>query len=818
VAAGVDRLDPSWPPQIPEYHLRLDIDFEAATWSGSVEFSREVASGSLDLDIDGLTISAVRRGQTPLPFHVDPRGSRLSIPSLGEGPEPLLVEFSGAVQPKGLVGLYRCRHGTDYVLTTQCEPTGARRIFPCLDRPDRKSRLRLTVRTRADLEVIGNMAAATPTEANGRREWSFETTPPMASYLFYLGVGRFDRAEDHSGRVGYRVLGPPGRAPDCAYSLDAARRIVAECEAYYAVPYPLEKLDLIAVAEHAFGAMENWGAISFREVRLLIDPGATTFQRRDVFQTVAHEIAHQWFGDLVTMASWDDVWLNESFAAFIETRISERLEPAMDARADLFLRVAGTASALDGDSLPSTHPVRTHLERPEEVSQIFDEITYGKGCAILGMIEGYIGEDHFRSGVTDYLGRFRYGNARTEDLWLALARASGTPLTELISPWTDRPGHPVVRARTEGGAVHLRQERFSLLGSSAAAPWPIPLVYEVNGVAHRELFDAAERTLDIPAGATVHLNPGAVGFYRVHYDGPMYDRLFAALPKRSPADRWSVVEDLGAFLFSGDIDWPLYERAVRALGTTDDRLVVESFASTLLTLGLLFPELGSVQGTVRGYFADRLASVGITPVAGEDPIHEVLRERLSFSRARVDLGFARDLAELFPEWGGLDPNLRAGVAVARARADGASGWAELRRALDHPANEAESTHLERGLAWTGQPDRVDATLDLLTSGVIVRSHLGATLAQVAANPVARPILWPWFQEHLPMLAEQFHGSGLLSVLLENVTPVLGLGRADEVRAFFESHPFPEGSRGLAKGLHRLDVYERTRARLLPFVG
>jgi tricorn protease interacting factor F2/3 len=801
------------PPQIPEYRLHLDIDFEHATWQGTVEIPSALPAAGLELDADDLVVLSVQRGGRPIAFTQTPERGRLTIPSPGAETEPLRIEFRGAVRPKALIGLYRCRHADDFVLTTQCEPIGARRIFPCLDRPDRKSRLALTVRTRADLEVIGNTAGTAAPEQDGAREWTFETTPPMASYLFYLGVGRFDRLEDRTGRVGVRLLTPPGRGADGAYSLDAARRIVLGCEEYYATPYPLSKLDLVAVSEHAFGAMENWGAISFREVRLLIGSGSTTFERRDVFETVAHEIAHQWFGDLVTMASWDDVWLNESFASFVETQITERLAPELDARTDSFLRVAGTTAAFEGDSLPSTHPVRTHVERPEEISQVFDEITYGKGCAVLGMIEAYLGEERFRAGVTDYLQRFRFGNARTEDLWDSLGRASGEEVGALIGPWIDRPGHPVIRVRTTADGLALRQDRFSLLEAPSEGPWPIPMRLEVDGNPRRLLFDTAETTLAIPPGATVHFNPGAVGFYRVRYDAPTYDRLFAALPGRPPADRWSVVEDLGAFLESGEVDWPLYERAVRLLGATTDRLVVESFVSTLYTLGLLYPAARSVQDVVRGYFADRLAAVGVTAVPGEDPSHGILRERLSYARARLDLTFARDVAELFPQWDSLDPNLRSAVAVARSRAEGAVGWGELRNAHALRRTEAESTQLERGLAWSSDPDRVAATLGLIDSGGIVRSHIVATLVQVAQNPVGRPVLWPWFRERLPELAEQFRGSSSLGLLLEGVVPTLGLGRGTEMRAFLRNDPPPEGSRGIAKGLERLEVFERLGTRL-----
>ncbi|HLM91080.1 MAG TPA: M1 family metallopeptidase [Thermoplasmata archaeon] len=801
------------PPQIPEYRLILDVDFNGGRWAGSVEFDGPRTRQNLTLDADGLEIESVREGTRDVPFERDLPGARLILSEIGGARDSIAIRFSGRVQEGQLIGMYRAGRGEAAVLTTQCEPIGARRIFPCLDRPDRKSRIRLTVRARSDLEVISNTPTESTRDAGPVREWSFSATPPMAPYLFYLGVGRFDHQEDRTGRVAVRVLAPPGRGAACTFALAAARQILEAYEEYYRIPYPLPKLDLIAVAEHAFGAMENWGAISFRDMRLLVDASAGSFARRDVFETIAHEIAHQWFGNLVTMVSWDDVWLNESFAALMETRITGRLRPEFDSTTDFYLRAAGAMAALDGDSLPSTHPVRAHVDRPDEISQIFDEISYGKGSTILGMLEAYLGEDRFRAGVTDYLERYRYSNARTEDLWDAFARASQEPIATMIAPWIDRPGHPVVTVRLDGAALVLDQRRFSLLGARVEEPpWPIPLVMDVDGHRQRLLFTTRETRVPVPPSATVHLNPGAVGFYRVLYDRELYDRLLIALPRRSPTDRWSVVEDLSSFLFAGDTDWTNYVRFVRGVGATTDRLVVDSFVGTLTSLAALLPSVTPLQEEARGYLADRLDAIGVERRAEEPPSHGILRERLAFGRVRLDPSFARDLSERFAEWGRLDPDLRAAVAVARARTEGTSGWNEIRRALARPLPEAEAIQLERALAWSSEVSLVERTLDQTLSGEINRGHAVAVIGQAAQNPVARSLVWPWMTRHVEELGGLFRGSGFLSSLLESTTPLLGLGRADELRAFYREHPLAEGSRGLAKGLDRLNVLERLKPR------
>jgi tricorn protease interacting factor F2/3 len=806
-------MTPPEPPAIPDYQLHLDVDFDALRWTGTVAFEPPAGTAELTLNADGLEIRSVQRGDRPIPHRLDPYLQELALTEL-DGKGPVVVQFAGVVAQQQMIGLCRSRSGDSYVLTSQCEPVGARKIFPCLDRPDRKSRLHLTVVTKAGVEVVSNTPTSAVVDEGPRKRWTFTVSPVMATYLFYLGVGKFDRIEDRSGRVAVSVLTPPGRGESGRYALSAAVRILAAYEEYYGIPYPLPKLDLVAVSEHAFGAMENWGAITFRDMRLLIDEGSGSFERRDVFETIAHEIAHMWFGDLVTMNWWSDIWLNESFASFLETKITDRIEPSIDARSDFFLRREGMGWALDGDSLAATHPVRTRVERPEEISQIFDEISYGKGSSVLAMLESYLGEDAFRNGVTRYLNRFCYANARTEDLWDALETASHEPVRSLIEPWVDRPGLPVVRARLDDGGIALSQREFTYAGARDAPPWPIPMAIDVGGTRTRLRFDTSTHRLPVPEGAVVHLNPGAAGFYRTLYEGPLFDRLLAALPRRPREDAWIVLEDLQAFLVSGDVDWATFERAVRALGASSDRLVVASITGALGMLTLAFPEVPKVQSLARWFLETQLDQLGVDRRPGEPVQSGIMRERLAFQRARFDLSFAATIAPRFAGWSTLDPDLRSAVAVARVRTGGAEGYQDIRRALvERLRPEAETLRLERALSWTGESALLQETLDLAVSGTINRGHVQSVFLQAAQNPLGRAVTWRWITEKLPRLDDLFRGSGFLSTLLEYSIPYMGLGRSQEVRAFFDGHPVPEGDRGLAKGLERLALLERLRDRL-----
>ena len=800
-------------PLIPEYRLHLDVDFDTVEWSGSVELDLGSGPETVELDSEDLAIQSVRRNGERTSFHVDESRHRLVIPLGGAAASTLQVEFRGRVDPQRLIGLYRCPHGKGYVLTTQCEPIGARRVFPCVDRPDAKARILLTVRAPGDLEVVSNGPAERIQPLKGSREWTFAPTPPMATYLFYLAVGEFDQVEDTSGRVPVRVLTPPGRGGSGRFAAESGSRILRAYEEYYDIPYPLPKLDIIGVSEHAFGAMENWGAMSFRDMRLLIEDSSASYARSDVFETLCHEIAHQWFGNLVTMAWWSDIWLNESFATFLEAKITDRIAPEFDASSDFILHAWGMRAALEGDSLDATHPVRCPVTSPEEIGQITDEITYGKGASILRMLDANLGETAFRAGVTEYLNRFRYRNARTEDLWEALGQRTKSDVAAIVGPWIERPGLPVLRAELTSSGLHLTQRRFSSPEIRDEPPWPIPLVLDVDGHRERLLFDTRERTVPVPGHATVHLNPGAIGFYRVHYDAELLERLRTSLPSRPAADRWIVLNDLAAFVVAGIEGWPTYERFVQALGLTRDRLVVQEITDALSSLALAMPRGGEPSDFARGYLSDLTRLIGLDRRPGEPETLRILREWVAQARVRVDEGFARALAERFVEWDRLDPDLRRAVAIARARTDGGTGYREIRRAFSRPITEGEALRLEVALAWTSEPSLVTSTLDLTTAGGINRGHVPLVVAQAAANPVGRSLVGPWLERNLPELSHTFRGSGLLSLLLELTLPFSGLGRVEETRSFFREHSFPYATRGIAKGLERLELAERLVSRL-----
>jgi tricorn protease interacting factor F2/3 len=274
-------------PTVRSYRLRLEVDFPGMRWNGTVEADLGPSSGEVAFDVDGLEVHEAAVDGHPVPFRLDPAHQKLLLSLVPSAATTVRIRFSGRVVDGNLVGLYRTRHGPGYALVSQCEPIGARKIFPCIDRPDRKAPLALSVLVDPGLMVVSNTSVERTRDIDGRREWTFAATPSMATYLFFLGVGEFDVLEGRPSRVALRVLTPPGRAAAGKFALEAGRKILDAYEAYYGIPYPLSKLDLLAVAEHAFGAMENWGAISFRDMRLLVDETTSAQGKDEILDTIS---------------------------------------------------------------------------------------------------------------------------------------------------------------------------------------------------------------------------------------------------------------------------------------------------------------------------------------------------------------------------------------------------------------------------------------------------------------------------------------------------------------------------------------------------
>jgi tricorn protease interacting factor F2/3 len=797
------------PVKAEHYHLALDVDFPNRTFRGKVLLRGSLDTPTLRLNAVGLKVSRAVSGTHPLTVQVLEAGQEIELGGVPSGAQEVEVEYTGIAPDQGLLGLYRSEQPPGYVLATQFESTGARRVFPCLDRPDQKATFDVEVTVEAGLAVIFNTTAAETKVIDGRQRIRFVRTPRMSTYLLFFGIGKFDVLRGEGSGTQVAVWTPPGEAEKGRFALGVSQRVLKEFERYYNVPYPLPKLDLISIRDFGAGAMENWGAIASRERLLMADADTPSGLRRAIASVTAHEIAHQWFGDLVTMQWWDDIWLNESFASFMSYKVLDRLGDTPDIWSDFLL--AEMSGALLGDSLATTHPIRQAVESPDEIDQIFDEISYGKGASVLRMLEAFVGDEAFRQGVHDYLVKFQYGNARSEDLWAALEEAAHQPISDLMRRWVERPGHPVLFVHRGTDGLHVEQRRFSISGDHPRQFWPLPIVARTDGKALRVLMAGPEITLSIPAGTDIFLNEGALGFYRVLYDAPTYDRLLARFEQLEPAERWVLTEDLYAFLLSGDVSFGRWKSFIEKTFRESDPLVVHGVLDQLYQLAL--PLYGDPEFTeiYRGFHEAQTRRLGLAPKPGETDMDRRLRDFALRSRLLMDPPFAAELASKFPQFDQLDPDIRQAVAMAYAQAQGGPVADELWKRL-REGNDAAQQQMVRALASMEDPAALKEMFDRAGHGEMPISQVPWAIFEAGRHPNSRGVVWDWFvAKGIPMM-QGLAGTSFLHHVFEQVVASVGTDRPDELRDYFAQHPVVGAERGIQKGLEYAKVFAKLRAR------
>ena len=796
---------------VQAYHLDLKVDYRTLSFRGHLRIEGTPDGGELDLNAVDLRVSSATAGGRSLEVRHDAEHQSVVLADIPAGTSSVELDYEGTVLTDKLVGFYRSRFGDDYLLTTQFGPSEARRMFPCVDRPDRKAVFHVSVTVGKDLQVIFNTPAGSSTEADGSRTTHFEPTPKMATYLLYLGIGRFDIVRSQTGNIGLAAYTPPGRGASGAYALGVAEKVLPAYERYYGIPYPLTKLDLVAVPEFWAGAMENWGAIAFAEMAMLADSGTSTLRRRGIAETTAHEIAHMWFGNLVTMNWWSDIWLNESFATFMSYRILDRTFPDFDSWSDFLPR--WSAAAFRGDSLQSTHPVFQPIDGTDRINQIFDEITYGKGASVLRMIERYLGEENFRKGVNAYLERFQYSNASHDDLWTALEQVSNLPVRRIMDAWISRPGLPMLVVRVLGNRLTIDQYRFLYSGQHTAEYWPVPVVARIDGVERRLLLEDPHTEIELTTSAPPFLNVDACGFYRVLYDLHTLEQLREEFPKLSALDQWSLLHDLAPFVEAGDVDLAQYLAFLKLGEKATHFAVVSQFGRSGQTLFVLLYDHPEFLEGYRNFLRAQVDRLGLSATTAEPVTDGALRESLLSQRVWVDPDFARQMAARYDEYDRMPPEAREAIATAFVRTGGAAEFEIVLRRFRSAPSEAEMFRLLGALTAATDSALVERILLMAEHKELLLSLVPVAIMGAARNVEARGITWSWLQRNLDSIAEKFRGTGRTSDLLEVVIQRIGLERDNELREFFRNRRVTEGSQGIAKGLELLAAGTALRKRL-----
>jgi len=770
--AGPPAAPPAAAVQVPSQLPRNVRPLHYAIWAAPDAANLRFA-GRTDADIelleptDSITLNAaelefgeVSIGQTGSagpPLALNPGDIRVDAEAqtatfrfprrLARGRYRLTMNYAGKIntQAAGLFALdYTDEAGPKRALFTQFEAPDARRFFPGWDEPNFRTPYDLRVTVPAGQQAVSNMPeAGREPQADGSNLVTFRTTPAMSSYLLFLAVGEFDRITTSAAGVEIGVVTRRGAGAQGRWALESSARIVPWFNDYFGTPYPLPKLDNIAGpgSSQFFGAMENWGAIFSFESILLVDPAITTESRRQsIFRVAAHEIAHQWFGNLVTMAWWDDLWLNEGFASWMATKATTALHPEWEPELG---RVDGREAAINLDSLSTTHPVVQRLTTVEQISQAFDAITYQKGEAVITMLEDYVGETAWRDGVRAYIARHRLGNTRSDDLWRAIEEASDSPVTDIAHQFTLQPGVPLVRvgdAACRGGNTHLTLSQSQFSRDNRDAPplsWRVPVIAHAGGRTLRALIDGRTEVA-VPGCGPLVVNYGQAGYYRTLYAPALLARLSGNFARLRPLDQIGLLADNWELGLAG------YQSPAAALDLVE-AVPADANSRVLMRVASIFTQVyrmhegdAAHQAMIARWAADKLGPairrLGWSARPGEPANDAVLRaaliERLG------DMGDPAVVAEARRRFAANDPSVAAGplretiLGAVAYNADAAT-WQRLRVMARDERNPLVKSQLYRLLGFVRDEALARRGLDLALT-----DEPGATNASQLISAVA----------------------------------------------------------------------------------
>jgi tricorn protease interacting factor F2/3 len=784
---------------IGRYRLSFNVDFEKCKYSCRETIELDFAAEKLELDAVGLEIRSVSADGRSIPYSYNREAGKLTVNA--GGVRKLTIDFEGKAGEGALHGFYKARYGHGYFLVTQLEPNGARSVFPCMDEPEKKATFKLDVTVPKGLQVISNTPGTADEVEDGIR-FRFEETPPMSTYLFFLGIGKFSETRSE-GRPEIIVACSEEQKGKEAFALAEGRASLSFFEDFFGIRYVLKKLHLVGVPEYAVGAMENWGSITFRESLLLVNENTSLNERKSASLVIAHEIAHQWFGDLVTMKWWSDLWLNESFATYMASVAVSQLHSEWDIWSEFLL--SETDGALLGDSLSSTHPIEVPVKKPEEIEEIFDEISYGKGASVLRMIANYISERSFRKGVQRYLEEHKYGNAEGRDLWNALEVESGVPVRHLMERWISQSGYPVLIVERNGDELLLSQKRFTLSPSDEDTLWPIPVVSRQGE--RKEQFLMEGREMKMKFGELAIMNAGQSGFYRVLYKEPLYTEIIKNVAHFNNMERWGILTDAFSFMLAGMISLEDYLRAAEALKRDENYLV----ASLLIRQLALLTEMnlkGRTEEMLKEVCHFHLSRIGHSRKSGENENDTSLRERIYNNLVLYDDEFARQCAEKFSEWDRAEPELKFAIACGYARTAGEKALPVIMEKLKHADGESLKVRLSLALMSFKQSKITEEVLARLFSGDFNLGTIAYMVNYASSVRESKATVWKWFVDHGEELFRAYSGTGVNSFLVETLISRAGMHDPVSVEKYAASRSFPAAERAKEKGLELLRCYQR----------
>ncbi len=848
------------------YRITLEPDFSEFTFTGSETVRIEVLSTTSAITLNAIELDIRSCSVTPdggtalaaqsISFDENAETATFEFGTeIPVGEATLAVDFTGELNDK-LRGFYRSAY-TDidgnerHMATTQLEATDARRAFPCWDEPALKATFALTLVAPSELTAVSNMPVVREEEIRpGVKSVSYAETPIMSTYLLAFIIGdltHIEQVADNGTLI--RVFTTRGREEQGRFALETSTRLLKYFNDYFGIPYPLPKLDHFAIPDFAAGAMENWGAITYRETALLVDPENTSVGTRQlVAAIIAHEMAHMWFGDLVTMAWWNDLWLNESFASWMGDKATDNLFPDWEVWTQFVSSDTNRALGLDG--LRNSHPIEQEVNNPAQIGELFDAISYSKGASVLRMLESFLGAETFRQGLHQYLTKHQYANAERSDLWNALGDVSGEPVAEIMDSWVLQTGYPVLDAGIErsGGNInlHMTQKRFlydAVLegGDADETLWKLPIgVYTSNGgETATALMDSQKLTWDVADNgaedsAWTKLNPDQTGFYRVRYSQQDLERLAEPIKSKTlpPIDRLGVQNDAFALSRAGIIPATQFLAIAEAYQGENNAPVCADLSANLGSLDNLLSDesfYGNFQAFSRSVFQQVATQVGWDSKPDETHMDALLRSTvISHVGGCDDEDALREAAARFAAYAddpaSVSPDIRGIVFRLAAKKGARSEYDTMWELRNRTPLQEEKVRFLYGLTSFEDKALLEETLER-SLGDEVRVHdTVSVITLVAGNRNGRSLAWQFLKDNWAELDRRYGEGGFAIMRLVGIASAFTtLDMHDDVERFFTDNPAPGGERTVRQSLERIRLnaawLERNRDELANwFVG
>ncbi len=831
---------------IPErYVISLKPDLVTFTFTGSETIAvtiatatKEILLNALDLTIDSVT--AEQDGViVPGIAQIDAASERATLTfntELNAGNWQINLQFAGEINDK-LRGFYRSAQTLgdgekSWIALTQFEATDARRAFPCFDEPAFKATFKLTLYVDQDLTALSNTAVEEESiDDYGKKTITFKETMKMSTYIVAFVVGKLEASQAVMvDGIPMRIYSPMGKLHLTKFALEIGAAALSFFNKYYGIKYPGDKMDMIAVPDFAFGAMENLGAVIYRESALLVDTDqASHAELERIADVVAHELAHMWFGNLTTMKWWNGIWLNEAFATFMELVAVDNFKPQWK-RWETFGVSRAMAFATDG--LRATRPIEFPVLAPEEANGMFDVLTYEKGASVLRMLEQYIGAEKFKTGVNSYLNKHKHANTETNDLWLALAAAAKEPVQEIMNSWIFQEGYPLisVASASEKNKLSISQRRFLYLDGVAKERYQVPILLKVKIEGNDTLVEQrillTEQKTEVTVGEDaiewVIVNAGGSGFYRVDYSSDLLAAMKTLLSNSytggdnglSTLERFNLVSDLWALTINGTVKLSDFFQFIKLFKDETDKNVWTVIVSALQYCERVFyadaQQNAKIKELARELLGPTYKRLGWEATESESELTKQLRgiAILALGTTGGDTAIQEQSALFYDKHlsgeSALPPDVLSSVVTVLAYCGDQKRYEQFETLFKNGSSPQEQERYMYALGQFQQEDLLQKTMAKTLAGEVKGQNAPYLVRNIMLNPRGRQVGWKFIKGNWEQINKTFP-SLIMTRLVEGVTGLIDAELAKEVFAFFENYEFAGGQKTVDQHLEKLKV-------------